>query len=80
MVNTGPHNDEGERQRLLREVLAEMPDSQPPRGQAPKWGSSYNRNRAYYLAACWGHSFTPTCTSCDADVYDALMSHKPKRA
>lgn len=73
MVNIGPHNNEAERRSLLTKVLEAMPAAQPPRGNRPNWGTASNRSLAYYLAACWGHSFSEACTNCDADVWDVLL-------
>lgn len=56
----------------IAEVLAAMPKDQPPRGRRPNWGDQ--REVAYYLANLAGHNFNRDCQSCDADVYDALLS------
>lgn len=62
----------GKWEELARELLAQLPKDQPPRGRTPDWGGL--RENAFAIAAALGHSFDPKCQSCDVDVYDVLRS------
>jgi len=57
----------------IREVLAAMPAGQQVRdGHRLQWGPPGNKARAIALAARLGHTFNPTCQSCEADLYHVL--------
>lgn len=74
MSDLQDHLRENRRHRI-ESILAALPPSMDEwrPGQAVRWGHNDNRNKAFALANDAGGVYSPTCSECEADVYQWIM-------